>query len=190
MVGGGVFGFVVFGVVVFGFVLFGLVVFGLVPFGLVSLGVPLGFWSFGVPVVPSGFCPFGFALGFVVPGLPVFGFVVPGFVVPGVAPVGGFTDPVGGAVDPGVRDCPAAPGAVPPGAEPAVPAPPGAAPPPGAACATIQVAHSKTIESKVTFFVDIWKASRMDPRRTIRNADSPTPSVSVQAKGESIRRMP
>lgn len=141
MVGGGVFGFVLVGVVGFGFELFGLVVFGLVPFGFVSFGVPLGFCSFGFPLVVP--------LGFVVPGLPVFGFVVPGLPVlglAGVAPVGGFTGPVGGGA--GVRDWPA-------GAEPAVPAPPGAAPPPGAACATIQVAHSRTTESKVRFLVDI-----------------------------------
>jgi hypothetical protein len=90
-------------------------------------------------------------LGFVVPGLPVFGFVVPGFVVPGVAPVGGFTAPVGGLVVPGVADWPLCPGAALPGAEPAVPAPP------GAACATIQVAHSKTTESKVMFFIDMME---------------------------------
>ena len=118
-----------FGFVVFGFVLFGLVVFGLVS-GLVSLGVPLGVVVFGLP-----------AFGFVVPGVPVLGLV-------GVVPVGGFTEPVGGgAVDPGVRDCPADPDA-----EPGVPAPP------GAACATIHVAHSKTTtESKVRFFVDMME---------------------------------
>jgi hypothetical protein len=76
-------------------------------------------------------------LGLVAPALPVSGFVVPGFVVPGVVPVGGLTAPVGGAVD-----CPLCPGA---------------APPRGAVCATIQVAHSKTIESKVTFLIDMMK---------------------------------
>ena len=132
------------GFVVFGVVVFGLVVFGLVPLGLVSLGVPLGF------VVPG----FGLVVfGFVVPGLPVFGllfgFVVPGFVVPGVVPVGGFTEPVGGLVAPGVVAWPLCPGAAPLGAEPAVPAPP------GAACATIHVPHSRTTESNVTFFIDM-----------------------------------
>lgn len=193
LVGGGVFGFVVFGVVVFGFVLFGLVVFGLVPLGFV--------WS----VVPLGLCPLGFSLvplGFVVPGFPVFGFVVPevpvlgvvgvapGFVVPGVCPVGGFTEPVGGGVGvaaPGVRDwplCPAAPVAVPPGAEPAEPAPP------GAACATTQVAHSKTTESKVRFLIDMMEGLQDNPRRSIRNADFPIRLVSARSEGESIRRMP
>lgn len=162
LVGGGVFGFVVFGVVVFGFVLFGLVllglvVFGLVPLGLVSLGVPFGLCPFGVSLLPLGFVVPGFP-GFVVPEVPVLGVVgvVPGFAVPGVCPVGGFTEPVGGGacVDPGVRDwplCPAAPGAAPPGADPAEPAPP------GAACAIIQVAHSKTIERKVGFLVDMME---------------------------------
>src|SRR6202008_1026290 len=146
----GLFGVVEFGFVVFGVVVFGLVVFGLVPLGLFSFGVPFGLLSFGVPL---GFCPFMFPfvpLGFVVPGLPVFGFVVPGFVVPGAAPVGGLTAPVGGAVDPGVADWPLCP------VEPC--APPGGAPPRGAACATIQVAHSKTAESKVRFLIDMMKS--------------------------------
>ena len=119
--------------------------------------------------------------GFVVPGVPAFGFAVPGFVVPGVAPVGGFTEPVGGGagvVAPGVRDwplCPAAPGAVLPVAEP-----------PGDACATIHVAQSKTTESKVTFFIDILEASRMI--RAMRTVLIPT--VSAPNDEESIRRMP
>lgn len=155
--GGGEFGVVVFGAVL-GAVVFGLA-FGLVPFGFVWLGVSLGV------------CPFIFPLGLVVPGVVVFGFVVPGFVVPGVAPVGGLTEPVGGGggvVAPGVRDwplCPAAPVAEPAGAEPAEPAPA------GAACATIQVAQSKTTESNVTFFIDIMEASGI-----IRGeADCPNP---------------
>lgn len=166
MLGGGgvvVFGGAVLGVVVSGFV------FGLVPLGFV--GVPLGF-----SLVP---------FGLVVPGVVVFGFVVPGFVVPGVAPVGGFTAPVGGGggvVAPGVRDWPlwpAVPVAVPPVAEP-----------PGDACATTQVAQKKTTESKVKFLIDMMEGLHDNPRRSIRNADSPIRSVSARNDGESIRRMP
>jgi hypothetical protein len=142
-----------------------------------------------------GFCSFGFQLvvplGFVAFGLLVFGFVVPGVPVLGLAgavPVGGFTAPVGGAV--GVRDWPADPGAALPDAEPAVPAPPGAAPPPGAACATIQVAHSKTTESKVMFFIDMMESLQDQSAISMREADSPIAPVSLQNKGESIRRMP
>jgi len=163
--GGGEFGVVVFGVVVFGAgaVVLGLV-FGLVPLGFVWLGVSLGV------------CPFMFPLGLVVPGVVVFG-----FVVPGVLPVGGFTEPVGGgAVDPVVPAWPLWPAV--PGAEPADPAPP------GAACATIQVAQSKTTESRVRFLI-MLKASRMNPRR-LRDAGSPTWTVSLRNQWESIRRMP
>jgi hypothetical protein len=182
--GGGEFGVVVFGAVL-GVVAFGLV-FGLVPLGFVWLGVSLGVCPF---MFPSGLLvPGVVVLGFVVPGLPVFGFVVPGVVVPGAVPVGGFTEPVGGGVvDPGVRAWPlwpAAPGAAPPGAEPADPAPP------GAACATIQVAHSKTTESKVKFLIDILEGLQEDARRSVCNADSSIGVVSARNEGETIQRMP
>ena len=175
LVGGGVFGFVLLG-----FVLFGLVVFGLVPLGFVWLGVPLGFCPFGFSLVPLGLVVPGLPVsGFVVPDVPVLGLVgvAPGFVVPGVCPVGGFTEPVGGGggvVAPGVRDwplCPAVPVAVPPVAEP-----------PGAACAIIHVAHSKTTESKVRFLIDMMEASR-----TIRDVD-PQRGLSLPGSVSAERR--
>jgi len=183
-VGGGVldggFGFVELGGAVFGVVVFGLV-FGLVPFGFVWLGVSLGACPFIFPLVSFGLVvPGSLVFGFVVPGLPVLGVVVPGLVVPGVAPVGGFTEPVGGGggvVAPGVRDwplCPAAPGAVPPVAEP-----------PGDACATIQLAQSKTTESKLKFLIDMMeglqaRSATIDPQR----GRAHSVSVGAERKGK------
>ena len=76
--------------------------------------------------------------------------------------VGGFTDPVGGAVGllvggvvEGVDEPVDAPGLWLCPAELAPPA--GAAPPAGTACATAQVPHNRTTESNVSFLEDILK---------------------------------
>lgn len=162
----------------------GLVVPGLVEPGLVEPGLVVpGFVEFGF-VDPGLADPGAVGLAFgVVPGVVLFGDVVGGCVVlfgvlgfvgldpgvlgDGVAPVGGgVVLPVGGCAVLPVGGWPVAPvagadGLAWPGdawlADPMLPAVP--LPPPGAACATIQVAQQRTIDSNVRFLPDFMKTS-------------------------------
>ena len=138
--------------------------------GKVPQGEPLGevpglfgFTVDGWVVLPGaegfvGFEPgvlvFGVPLGEEAPGVVCPGVVCPGLVCPGavcgvVAPVGGFTEPVGGAVcEPEVELCPA------------LLEPPAGAAPPGELWATAQLAQHNTTDNNVSFRDDMSKASR------------------------------
>jgi hypothetical protein len=111
-------------------------------------------------------------------------------LLPGVGGFGEF-DPgtvlgvVGVEVPPGGVAVPPEGVVVPPGAAwPADPAaPPGAAPPAGALCAITQTAQNRSVESKVSFAIDIEKAScgifLCDPSKTRNHPDD-----SVRLRGE------
>ena len=131
---------------------------GIVPHGEALGDVPGLFGLFGFAV--DGCVVFPGSEGFVglEPGAPVFGVPPgeeePGVVCPGavcgvVAPVGGFTAPVGGAVgEPGVELCPA------------LLEPPAGRAPPAELWATAQLAQHNTIDSNVRFRDDMSKSSR------------------------------
>jgi len=86
------------------------------------------------------------ALGFGVLGDEEPGLVCPGAVCGGVAPVGGFSAPVGGAVgEPGVELCPA------------LLEPPAGRAPPAELWATAQLAQHNTTDSNVSFRDDMSK---------------------------------
>lgn len=128
-------------------------VFGMVPHGDVLGELPglfgvFGFTLDGCVVFPVADGLVGFEPGMLVFGVPLgeeeLGLVCPGAVCGLVAPVGGFTAPVGGAVgEPAVELCPA------------VLEPPAGRAPPGELWASAQLAQHNTTNSNVSFRDDI-----------------------------------